>query len=310
MRISLFTYLADSPGTSPVDDYVRDLRAARDQGFDAAWTAQLPWEHDVLTTLAVALREVPDIVVGAGVQPIQMRHPMATAQVALTLNLISGGRFRLGIGLTHAIVSDGMWGIPWDRPVRRLSEYLDGLLPLLAGEEADATGDTVTTRGRVGVPGSGVPPVYVAALGPQMLRIAGRRTAGTITWLAGPRTLADHVVPTLHGAARDAGRTSEVVAALPVCVTDDVAAVRSFAAETYALYGTLPSYRAMLDREGVRGPEDVAIIGDEDAVAARLEELTAAGVAEFSAHVFAPAAEDRDRTRALLERHTSSLVSG
>lgn len=310
MRISLFTYLADSPGTSPVDDYVRDLRAARDQGFDAAWTAQLPWEHDVLTTLAVALREVPDIVVGAGVQPIQMRHPMATAQAALTLNLISGGRFRLGIGLTHAIVSDGMWGIPWDRPVRRLTEYLDGLLPLLAGEEADATGDTVTTRGRISVPGSVAPPVYVAAMGPQMLQIAGRRTAGTITWLTGPRTLADHVVPTLHGAAQEAGRTSEVVAGLPVCVTDDVAAVRAFAAEAYALYGTLPSYRAMLDREGVQGPEDVAIIGDEDVVTARLEELKAAGVAEFSAHVFAPAAEDRDRTRALLERHTSPLISG
>lgn len=302
MRISLFTFLGDSRGASPVDAYVRDLRAARDQGFDTVWTVQLPWEHDVLTTLAVALREVDGITVGTGVQPIQMRHPMALAQAALTLNLIANGRFVLGIGLTHQIICDGMWGIPWDRPARRLNEYLDGLLPLLDGEEADAPGQTVTTRGRVGVPGAVAPPVYVAALGPQMLRIAGRRTAGTITWLTGPRTLADHVVPTLRATAQEANREAEVVAALPVCVTDDVAKAREFAVEAYALYGGLPSYRAMLDREGVEGPADVALIGDEDAVAARVEEIRAAGVAEFGAHVFGPGDEDRSRTRAFLRR--------
>jgi 5,10-methylenetetrahydromethanopterin reductase len=84
MRISLFTHLGDSRGASPVDASVRYLRAARDQGFDTVWTVQLPWEHDVLTTLAVALREVDGITVGTGVQPIQMRHPMALAQAALT----------------------------------------------------------------------------------------------------------------------------------------------------------------------------------------------------------------------------------
>jgi 5,10-methylenetetrahydromethanopterin reductase len=113
MRTSLLTYLGDSQGGgSPVDAYVRDLRAARDQGFDFAWTVQLPWEHDSLITLAVALREVESIRVGTGVQPIQMRHPMALAQEALTLSALSDGRFTLGIGLSHAVVSHGMWGIP------------------------------------------------------------------------------------------------------------------------------------------------------------------------------------------------------
>jgi Coenzyme F420-dependent N5,N10-methylene tetrahydromethanopterin reductase and related flavin-dependent oxidoreductases len=101
MRTSLFTYLGDSPGPSPVDAYVRDLRAARDEGFDMTWTVQLLWEHDVLCTLAVAVREVDGIRVGTGVQPIQMRNPIALAQAALTLNLISSGRFTLGIGLTR-----------------------------------------------------------------------------------------------------------------------------------------------------------------------------------------------------------------
>jgi 5,10-methylenetetrahydromethanopterin reductase len=300
MRTSLFTFLGDSVRASAIDDYVHDLRSLRDEGFDSAWTVQLPWEHDALTTLAVALREVDGMTLGTGVQPIQIRQPMALAQAALTLNLIGAGRFRLGIGLTHALICDGMWGIPWDRPARRLNEYLDGLLPLLAGREADATGELYTTRGRVGVPGATAPPVYVAAMGPQMLRIAGRRTAGTITWMTGPRTLAQHIVPTIRAAAAEVDRQAEIVAALPVCVTDDVAKVREIATEAYAHFGTLPSYRAMLDREGVKGPEDVALIGNENALAERVAEIRAAGVTEFAAHLFGPGDEERARTRAFL----------
>src|SRR3954470_15116432 len=178
MRISLTTLLSDSQGVSPVDAFVGDVRSARDQGFGRVWVAQLPWEHDALTTLAVAAREVDGIGLATGVQPIQGRHPMVLAQAALTLNLIAGGRFTLGIGLTHEFISDGMWGIPWDRPVRRLNEYLDGLLPLLAGDPVDAFGATSTTRGALQITPTPAPPVYVAALGPQLLKIAGARTAG------------------------------------------------------------------------------------------------------------------------------------
>jgi hypothetical protein len=110
MRKSLFTYFDDTLRNSPVDDYVRGLLMLREEGFEAAWTVQLPWEQDVLTTLAVAMREVDDMTLGTGVQPIQLRQPMALAQAALTLNLIGRGRFRLGIGLTHALICDGMWG--------------------------------------------------------------------------------------------------------------------------------------------------------------------------------------------------------
>jgi 5,10-methylenetetrahydromethanopterin reductase len=225
------------------------------------------------------------------------------AQRALTVSLASGGRFILGLGMTHAAVTEGMWGIPWDRPVRRLNEYLDGLLPLLAGEPANATGETVTTRGALVIPGAPRPDVYIAALGPQMLRVAGRRTQGTCTWMTGPATLRDHVNPTLRQAAADAGRPDgavRVVASLPVAVTDDVDGVRRQAAEQFAVYGTLPSYRAMLDREGYAGPEDAAIIGDEATVRDRLAELREAGVDEYVAAVFDGSTDGRDRTRALL----------
>ena len=87
---------------------------------------------------------------------------------------------------------------------------------------------------------------------------------------------------------------------LPVCVTSDPAAARASAAEELAIYGQLPSYRAMLDREGAAGPGDVAIVGDEDAVAAQILALADAGVTDFVAAEFARA-EDRERTRRLLK---------
>ncbi|OBA81559.1 LLM class F420-dependent oxidoreductase [Mycobacterium sp. 1164966.3] len=300
MRMSLIANLSNK---SPVDSCVRELTKARDDGFDRLWMTQMPYDVDLLTVLAVAMHEVSDIRVASGVVPIQNQHPMLMAQRALTLNLIAGGRFTLGLGVTHRAVTEGMWGISWDRSVRRLREFLDGLLPLLAGEAVNATGELLTTRGSLQISGAPTPEVYLAALGPQMLRLAGRRTAGTITWMTGPKTLKEHIVPTLRTAAEEAGRPDgavSVAAALPLAVTEDVAAVRSLAAEQFAMYGHLPSYRAMLDREGYAGPEDAALIGDEATIRDRLDDVRAAGVDEFVAIPFDTSSEGRDRTRTFL----------
>ncbi|WP_284234181.1 TIGR03564 family F420-dependent LLM class oxidoreductase [Mycobacterium antarcticum] len=303
MQISMFGQLSGPGIGDPVEACVQNLAQLREEGFGRLWMSQLPYEPDLLTVLAVALREVGDIEVATGVVPIQNQHPMQMAQRALTVSLVSHGRLILGLGMTHQAVTEGMWGIPWDRPVRRLNEFLDGLLPLLAGEPASAEGEILTTRGALVIAGAPRPDVYVAALGPQLLRIAGRRTAGTCTWMTGPKTLEDHVGPTLRQAAADAGRREDevrVVAALPVSVTDDVDDARKQAAEQFAMYGMLPSYRAMLDREGYAGPEDAAIIGDEATVKDRLAELRAAGVDEYVAATFDASAEGRARTRAVL----------
>ena len=307
MQVSLVGTVGDGAGRSPVDAFVKTLAGIRDEGFRRIWMTQLPWDTDLLTVLAVAFREVDGIEVGTGVLPIQNQHPMLLAQRALTLNLIADGRFTLGLGMTHQVVSEGMWGIPWDKPVRRLNEYLDGLLPLLAGEAADAEGETVTTRGSLRIAGAPAPDVYIAALGPQLLRVAGRRTAGTVTWMTGPKTLAEHIGPALRAAAAEAGRPEgsvRVVAALPVSVTDDVDGARKQAAEEFAMYGYMPSYRAMLDREGFANPEDAALIGDEDTVAGRIDVLRSAGVDEFAAIPFDKSPEVRARTRALLLRES------
>jgi 5,10-methylenetetrahydromethanopterin reductase len=307
MQISLTIVglVTKTNGQSPIDAFVSNLAEMREEGFRRVWMAQLPFDPDLLTMLAVAFREVDTIRIGSGVLPIQVQHPTQLAQRALTLNQIAGGRFTLGIGMSHRMVAEQMWGVSWDKPVRQMREYLDGLLPLLAGQPADAVGETWTTRGALTTMGAPTPDVYIAAMGPQMLRLAGRRTAGTLTWMTGPKTLAEHVVPRLRDAAEEAGRSKtavRVAASLPVTVTDDVDGARKQAAEQFKMYGVLPSYRAMLDREGYAGPEDAAIIGDEETVTDRLAELRAAGVDEFAAATFDASREVRARTRALLRR--------
>ena len=290
-------------GGSPIDSLVGALAQARDEGFRRVWMAQMPFDGDLTTALAVAMREVDGIEVGSAVLPIQNQHPMQMAQRALTLNAIAGGRFILGLGLTHQAVTEGMWGIPYDKPVRRMREYLDALQPLLAGEAVNAVGETVTARGALQIANAPAPEVYLAALGPQMLKLCGRRTAGTLTWMCGPKTLGDHIGPTLRAAAEEAGRPQgsvRVVAGLPISVTDDVAGARAQAAEQFGNYGYLPSYRAMLDREGYANPEDAAIIGDEKDSLGSTRRVGCLGVDEVSAVVFDSVPEVRERTRALL----------
>ena len=149
-------------------------------------------------------------------------------------------------------------------------------------------------------PSPGRVPVGVAALGPQMLRLAGEQADGTVLWMTGPVTVRDHIVPVITAAAAAAERPSpRVVCLLPVCVTSDPDAARERAAKVFAIYGELPSYRAMLDREGAAGPADVAIVGDEDAVAAQISALGEAGVTDFVAGEYTGGA-DGTRTRAFL----------
>jgi len=276
-----------------------ELRRAADDGFASAWVTQI-FGVDALTALAVAGSQVPGIEVGTSVVPTYPRHPAVLAQQALTAALALDGRLTLGIGLSHQVVIEAMYGLDYSRPLKHMSEYLSVLLPLLDGEPAQFTGETLAGNITLSTPRAGRVPVVVAALGPRMLKLAGSRTDGTVTWMTGPVTLRDHIVPTITAAAQEAGRPApRVVAILPVCVTDDVDAARQRAAKVYQVYGTLPSYRAMLDREGVAAPEDVAIIGDEDTVGARIRALADYGVTDFVAGDFSKG-KDSERTRALL----------
>jgi F420-dependent oxidoreductase-like protein len=262
------------------------LREAAEQGFPSFWMPQI-FGMDALTAIAVAAKDVPNIKVGTSVIPTYPRHPMGLAQQALTTQSVIGGRLQLGIGLSHQPVVEGMWGISFDKPVRHMSDYLSILTPLLNDRRVSFSGEALTGRGEITPPPADAPPVLVAALGPQMLRLAGRVADGTITWMTGPETIRTLTAPTINTAAQEAGRPApEVMMGLPVCVTDDVDAARERADRDYAIYGQLPSYRAMLDREGAATPADVAIIGDAGEVAGRIAALADCGVTTFAASAF------------------------
>jgi alkanesulfonate monooxygenase SsuD/methylene tetrahydromethanopterin reductase-like flavin-dependent oxidoreductase (luciferase family) len=132
-------------------------------------------------------------------------------------------------------------------------------------------------------------PVLIGGLGPRMRRIAGALADGTITWMTGARAIGDVLAPDVVKAAREAGRKEAVriVCGLPTVVTDDAAGARAAASKAFALYGTLPSYRAMLDLEGAgAAPGDVAVAGDEREVETQIERLRDAGVTDFHAALF------------------------
>jgi F420-dependent oxidoreductase-like protein len=286
MRIGVFI------DSRSIDEFVSRIAGVREAGFGSAWAPQI-FGLDALTALAVAGREVPDIQLGTAVVPTYPRHPMTMALQALTTQAAIGGRLNLGIGLSHQMVVENMWGISFERPARHMKEYLSALMPMLHDRSVSFKGETLTAMGQLQLPPIDPPPVLVAALGERMLRIAGRLADGTATWMTGARTIGDHIVPHITKAAEAAGRPApRVAAALPVAVTSDATEAREKAATIFAIYGHLPSYRAMLDREGAEGPANVAIVGDEATVKGQIEAIFEAGATEF---VVVPFVE-RERT--------------
>jgi 5,10-methylenetetrahydromethanopterin reductase len=297
MRIGVS--LQDPSGPNAITKLRDELQRAADDGFASAWMSNI-FGVDALTALAVAGSQVPGIQVGTAVVPTFPRHPAVLAQQARTVAAAVDGRLVLGIGLSHRIVIEDMFGYDFDRPILHMREYLSVLLPLLDGQPVSFSG--VTVRANIGLttPSPSRVPCVVAALGPQMLRLAGEQTDGTVLWMTGPATVRDHIVPVIREAAEDAGQPSpRVVCILPICVTSDPGNARERAAQVFAIYGELPSYRAMLDREGAAGPADVAIVGDEDAVAAQIGTLAEAGVTDFVAGEYT-GGPDGARTRAFL----------
>jgi F420-dependent oxidoreductase-like protein len=225
---------------------------------------------------------------------------MVLAQQSLTLQNATNNRFILGIGLSHQVVIEGMYGLSFDKPARHMREYLSILLPLLRGENVSFEGETLTFRGNINVADATAPPVLLAALAPRMLDLAGTVADGTITWMTGPQTLESYILPTITAAAEKAGKRAPALAAsLPICVTNDPDGAREKAATEFQIYGYLPSYRAMLDKEGAQGPGDVAIVGDEATVAKQVQRIADIGVTDFAAAEFG-SKEERARTREVL----------
>jgi len=307
-RIRIGLQLSDpESGPDPLGALEGQIRRAADQGFASAWLSNI-FALDALTALAVAGRNVPGIELGTAVVPTYPRHPAALAQQAITAHLALDERLVLGIGTSHKVVVEGAFGYSFDRPARHMRDYLAALVPLLQTGQVNVEGETITARYQATGPRPQRPPsLLLAALAPRMLELAGTYADGTILWMTGPATIGGHIVPVIGAAAREAGRpTPRIVCTLPVCVTADVAAARQRADKVFAIYGRLPSYRAMLDREGADGPGGVAILGDEEAVQQQIRGLGEAGVTDFVAAEFT-GGEDGERTRGVLAHLAGQL---
>jgi F420-dependent oxidoreductase-like protein len=287
-----------------VEALIAQAKRAEAEGFATGWFANI-FGMDAIMAAALCARETTRIELGTAVVPTFPRHPFAMAQQALSAQAAAKGRFTLGIGLSHQVVIEMMLGLSFAKPFSHMKEYLAVLAPLIRSGSVSHQGSEYRVAANLSVPGATPCPILVAALAPKMLALTGAEADGTITWMTGVRTLRDHTVPRIRDAAAAAGRPApRVVVGLPVAVTKDAAAARKAAAQQFEVYGGLPSYRAMLDREGAAGPADVAIVGDESAVDAQLDRLAEVGVTDFVAIPFRvdEDAEAGARTRALLVR--------
>jgi 5,10-methylenetetrahydromethanopterin reductase len=291
--------VADFNRSSGVDEVIVEVEAARDAGFPSAWVPQL-FGADALTLLGVVGQAVGGIELGVAVVPTYSRHPISMAMSSLTASSAAGRGITLGVGVSHRPILESNFGLSFDRPVRHMREYLQVLGPLLRDQRVDFDGDTLRVHAQLDVPGAHAGQLLVAALGPKMLALAGRLAEGTITWMTGIKTVAAHIAPSIAASARAAGRPDpRVVVGLPVCVSSDRGA-RDRIAEQFASYGRMPSYRAMLEREGILRPGDVAVVGTEAHVREQLAELAESGATDLLASVTGTPAEV-EHTRALLQ---------
>ena len=286
-----------------IDDLKKQVQVANNLGYSTFWTPQI-FNLDALTALAVIAESVEGIRLGTSVIPTYPRHPMMLAQQALTVNQVSNGRLDLGIGLSHKPVVEGMWGISFDAPVGHMSDYLQILMALLHDGAISYGGKHLTSRGGIDVPAD-APPVLVAALGPQMLKLVGRVADGTVTWMTGPETIRNHISPVINAAAEEAERpVPQVIAAVPVCITSDPDMAEEYAKRDFGFYGDLPSYRAMLEREGLANSWDIALSGSFEEVAEGLQKYSDSGGTQVVAAVYGP-----DEAREQTVSELSNLMS-
>jgi F420-dependent oxidoreductase-like protein len=304
MRIAMGVGSEVTGRPMPPQDIVNDVVRAEADGFDSAWCVHFSRGVDALSVLAVSGTRTSRIALGVGIVPTYPRHPLALAQQAATAQALCGGRLTLGVGVSHRPVIEDLHGISYARPAAHMREYLSVLVPLLREGSVRYRGDFYQVDGGFTVPGTSPVSVLVGALSPLMVQAAGELADGVVTWLAGPRSLGEHIIPRLRAAA--AGRPApRIVAALPVAVCPDSGVALRAADEVFARYAGFANYQQLFEREGVSSPGALAITGTEAEIEKQLERLADLGVTELWPTVF-PVGDDPDasrhETRALLTR--------
>ena len=277
---------ADPDAANVVDDVVSRARRAHEIGVRQVWLAQ-QFDYEAITLAALVGAAVPGLGVGTSVVPINPRHPLIMASLAQTAQAASHGNFSLGLGLGAHQPERQAFGASWPNTIARLREHLTVLRSIFTEGAVDFHGDefTASPGWPVAVPGGAPLPVYVAAMGPKALRVTAELADGTLPYLAGPRTIAEFIEPTIAKAAADAGRPKpRIIASVPVLVTEDsqkdIDAGRDLAARQLSFYETIPSYRRVIAREGVDDVAELAAVGSSDRVARRLKTYLDAGATD------------------------------
>ncbi len=297
--------------TASIDAIAAHAKVAAEDGFSSYWLAEHPTGGlDAMTVLTVVGLQVPEIELGTAIIPTFPRHPMVLAGQVHTLHNAIGSRFTLGIGLSHETMMAQL-GIPFDRPIRHLKEYLSALMPLLNEGRVSFKGDMISCEADTFFKPEQPTPVVVAALGPQALKVAGRLSDGTTLAWVGPRTIREHIKPRITEAAVGANRAApRIIATLPICVTNNEDTVRARISKNLKMYGELPSYKAMFEREGVSEPGELAMVGSAAKVTDLLEELAISGVTDFAASEFTTSREEGEQTRDLIKQWNLNRQGG
>lgn len=270
-----------------------------ERGFDTVWVGNFIGHGlEALTSMTLIARETTRIELGTAVVPIQSHHPAALADQAISIQHVADGRFTLGIGLSHPFIAEDWLGVPYTAGAAKMGDYLSIMGPLLDRVPADFTGEHYSAHLGIHLQDAAPVPLLCAALGPQMLKLAGELADGTVTYMTGPRTLESHIVPRIRSAAETAGRPAPRVVAggIPMALTNDPDAARATIQEQFGGYGDVPTYSRMLGMEGVSKVADIAAVGDEAALEQFIARLESIGVTDLMASLAAVDDDSIERT--------------
>ena len=258
-------------------------RIAERLGYDSVWVTH-GLGRDSFLVLAAYGAATSRIGLGNGVVPIYPRQPVAMAQAALTLNELTANRFRLGIGVSHAASMEDMLGLRVVEPLAAMREYVAVLRGAL-GEGSEFSGRHYRSRWSMAVPKRPpAPPIYLAALSGKMLELAGEIADGVILWLCPPEYVRTVAVPAIARGRRRANRALdgfEIVAAVPLAITDNRDVALNAVRAELVRYASLPFYRAMLETAGL-GAELAAFDRDAAVPAAMAEVLGGLGTPDVA----------------------------
>ena len=285
---------------------IERAKLADSLGYESVYVTHIAGRESLTVLCAYAL-STSRIRLGTGVVPIYTRTPATMAQTAATVDELSGGRLTLGLGVSHRPVVEGWYGQTIDHPVAEMREYATIVRAILRGEDPPRGEKWQTGFHLVGLEARPALPIYIAALSPAMLRLAGEIADGVLLWLCNPNYIRDVVIPEVRTGRERAGLTLEgfdVVPAVPSALTDDRQGSYGAMRKDLIPYFGLPFYRVMIERTGfasdIEAYDRAAGAGDLEAMQTAisdgfLDQLTAVG--------------DESELRAGIERYRAAGAS-